>query len=138
MKKILVDTDVIIDFLRTNKGLFLNLLELQEQGSLTLYISSVTVMELFVGTSSQKPDQSQQLKELIDSLRVVPLDARLAQFTGELKRGKKWTILTSDLIVSATALWLKAQLATRNQKHFAGIPGLKFFKIPIHNSPRPR
>ena len=106
------------------------LLKLQEQGSFTLYISSITVMELFVGTSSQKPAQFKQLKELISSLRVVPLDTNLAQFTGELKRGKKWTILTSDLIIASTALWLKAHLATRNKKHFAAIPGLKFFTLP--------
>lgn len=129
MKKILIDTDVIIDFLRTNKGLFLTLLELQEQGNLTLYISSITVMELFVGTSSQKRAQSEQLKELIDSLRVIPLDAKLAQFTGELKRGKKWTILTSDLIIGATALWLNAELVTNNRRHFSVIPGLKFFSL---------
>ena len=130
MKKVLVDTDIIIDFLRTNEGVFLTLLKLQEQGSFTLYISSITVMELFVGTSSQKPAQFKQLKELISSLRVVPLDTNLAQFTGELKRGKKWTILTSDLIIASTALWLKAELATRNKKHFAAIPGLKFFNLP--------
>ena len=127
MKKVLIDTDIIIDFLRTNKGLFFSLLESQEQGNFILYISSITVMELFVGTSSQKPDQFKHLKELISSLRVVPFDAKLAQFTGELKRGKKWTILTSDLIIAATSLWLKAQLATKNKKHFAAIPGLKFF-----------
>ena len=130
MKKVLIDTDIIIDFLRTNKGSFLSLLELQEQGDFILYISSITVMELFVGTSSQKPDQFKQLKELISSLLVVPFDAKLAQFTGELKRGKKLTILTSDLIIGATSLWLKTQLATRNKKHFAGIPGLKFFHLP--------
>lgn len=130
MKKVLIDTDIIIDFLRTNEGLFPTLLELQVQGNLTLYISSVTIMELFVGTSSQKQVQSQQLKELIDSFRVIPLDAKLAQFTGELKRGKKWTILTSDLIIGATALWLNAELVTNNRKHFSVIPGLKFFKLP--------
>lgn len=129
MKKVLIDTDIIIDFLRTNEGLFPTLLELQVQGNLTLYISSVTIMELFVGTSSQKQVQSQQLKELIDSFRVIPLDAKLAQFTGELKRGKKWTILTSDLIIGATALWLNAQLATKNRKHFSVIPGLKLFNL---------
>lgn len=129
MKKVLIDTDIIIDFLRTNEGLFPTLLELQVQGNLTLYISSVTIMELFVGTSSQKQVQSQQLKELIDSFRVIPLDAKLAQFTGELKRGKKWTILTSDLIIGATALWLNAELVTNNRKHFSVIPGLKLFNL---------
>lgn len=127
MKKVLIDTDIIIDFLRTNEGLFPTLLELQVQGNLTLYISSVTIMELFVGTSSQKQVQSQQLKELIDSFRVIPLDAKLAQFTGELKRGKKWTILTSDLIIGATAIWFNAELVTNNRKHFSVIPGLKLF-----------
>lgn len=125
MKNVVVDTDILIDFLRAGRGPFAELIGLQKQRQIELYLSGITVMELFAGKSSA--ETADNLEKFIGSFKVVPFDKKLARFSGELRRERKFAIQTTDFIIGSTALWLKAQLATRNKKHFAGIPGLKFF-----------
>ncbi|MBI2310190.1 type II toxin-antitoxin system VapC family toxin [Candidatus Collierbacteria bacterium] len=125
MKKVLVDTDILIDFFRSGRGSFPALIGLQKQRQIELYLSSITVMELFAGKSSA--ETAVTLEKFIDSFKVVTFDKVLARFSGELRRERKLAIQTSDFIIGATSIWLKVQLATRNKKHFQGIPGLKFF-----------
>lgn len=129
MTKVLLDTNIIIDYLRGALGPLPQLVDLQEEGKGELYLSSLTIMEIYAGLSSTKMEKELQL--LFDTCTVVPFDALVARFAGELKRDKKFrTVPVADYLIGSTALWLKAQLATRNKKHFQGIPGLKFFKLP--------
>lgn len=127
MKSIVVDTNVLIDYLRVERGPFPALIELQKQHKIELCLSSITVMELFAGKSSK--EASEYLEEFIGQFKIIPFDKILARFTGELRREKRMAMQTADLIIGATTLWLKAYLATGNQKHFTGIPGLKFFEL---------
>lgn len=128
MKSVIIDTDILIDYLRVGLGIFPTLIELQKQHKFELCLSSITVMELFAGKSSK--EKQAYLEEFINQFNVIPFDKAIAKFCGEIRRDRKMSIQTSDLLIGTTALWLKAQLATRNQKHFTGIPGLKFFKLP--------
>jgi predicted nucleic acid-binding protein len=128
VRKVILDTDIIIDFIRAERGPLSELIELQSLHDIELYLSSITVMELFAGQSSQ--ENAAKLEKLIDKFRIVAFDKVLARFTGEFRRGKKLDLHFADFIIGATAVWLKAQLATGNKKHFQGIPGLKFFNLP--------
>jgi predicted nucleic acid-binding protein len=125
VKKVVLDTDIIIDFFRAEIGPFSRLIELQNRHAIELYLSSITVMELFTGESSEK--NAAQLEEFIEKFRIVTFDKILARFTGELRRGRKLNLHFADFIIGSTTLWLGAELATRNKKHFQEIPGLKFF-----------
>jgi len=100
MTKVFVDSDIIIDF------------------------SSVTVLELFAGKSSKKV--AGKLRELIDGFVVIPINTELAFFAGELKRDNAMDITLADLLIGATCLFIGAKLATRNKRHFHGIPKLRF------------
>lgn len=126
MEKVVVDTDIIIDFLRTNKGLLPQLRDLQEKELLEIYITSVTIMELFAG--DMRKTQEKMLVDLLINFKVIPFDEEIARFAGEEKRGKKLQIQLSDFIIGITCTYFKAELATRNQAHFRGIKGIKFFK----------
>ena len=132
MKKVVLDTDIIIDFFRAEIGPFSRLIELQNLHAIELYLSSITVMELFTGESSEK--NAAQLEEFIEKFRIVTFDKILARFTGELRRGRKLNLHFADFIIGSTTLWLGAELATRNKKHFQEIPGLKFFNSPSQKS----
>lgn len=125
MIKILVDTDILIDYLRTGKGILLDLLELQAQDKVGLHISAITILEIFAGRSSKK--LTSILQQLISGFKVIYVTAELAQFAGELKRDNNLSIALADLIIGATALSVKAKLATRNREHFQTIPRLKFY-----------
>lgn len=124
MTRILVDTNIIIDYLRAGINTFADLLELQKQGKIELFLSSMSVLELFSGISSKK--SSDMMLQLIDLLSVVPLNSELAQLAGEIKRDNNLSIAVADLVIAASALSIHAKLATRNRRHFKGIPKLRF------------
>lgn len=129
MTKVLVDTNILIDYLRAKRGPIVELFQLQEKGHVQLYLSSLTVMELYAGLSSSKIQD--ELDAVFNACFIIPFDQVIARFAGELKRDKKFrAVPLADFLIGTTALWLEAQLATRNQKHFTGIPGLKFFNSP--------
>ena len=127
MTKVVIDSDVIIDFLRTGKGALLKLFESQKNGKLELFLSAVTVLELFAGKSSKKI--SKELDEFLSGCTVVDLGKELAQFAGKLKRDHNTNLALADLIVAATCLSLRAKIATRNKRHYQTIPKLRFYPI---------
>lgn len=126
MEKVVVDTDVVIDFLRMNAGLFLKLLESQKKYELELYLSSITLMELFAG--EMNTSELAELTKLLVNLKIVSFDQELAKFTGKIKRGKRLQIHFADFIIGATSLYLNAKLATRNRSHFKEIGKIRFYR----------
>ncbi len=127
MKKVVVDSDIFIDYLRTSKGWLPDLLSLQRSGEIEIYISSITVFELFAGNSSKKDEA--KILQLISGFKIVTFDEKLAKFAGELTRDWKLSQPLADFIIASTAVYIEAQVATRNEDHFKGIPRLKFFTL---------
>ena len=127
MTKVLVDSDILIDFLRTGKGALPKLLKAQKDGKIELFISCVSVLELFAGKSSKAIKS--ELAELIDAFTVVPLARELGIFAGELKRDHNLTMVLADLVVGATAVFIGAKLATRNRRHYLRLPKLRFYPL---------
>lgn len=125
MQKLLIDTDVIVDYLRTQSGTIIEIVKLQEADKAEIYISTVTILELVSGKTGDK--DIEKIKQLLETFISVPLDQRLAEFSGRQRRNLSNTLSLSDLIIGSTAVWLKAKLVTRNMKHFDQIPGLKFY-----------
>lgn len=127
MERVVVDSDVFIDLFRTGKGLFPQLLHLQEEGKIELYLSSITVLELFSGASSIKEEDL--LMETISNFKMVSFDAELARFAGEKRRDGNLITPIADFIIGITSVYLEARLATRNRDDFKGIKGIKFFPL---------
>lgn len=125
MEKILVDSDILIDFLRTNSGFFPKLVRLQIDGKVELYISSITVFELYSGQSSKKEDTI--LTESLSNMKIIPFERELAKFAGEIRRDKKLNNPLADFIIGITAVFIGAKLATRNKSHFKSIEKIRFY-----------
>lgn len=130
MNKVLVDSDIVIDFLRTGAGALPRLLQSQREKKLELFLSSVTVLELFAGKSSKKTTEA--LKEFIDGFTVIPLGRDLAIFAGQIRRDARVSGSLGDLVVAASTLSIGAKLATRNKRYYQTIP--KFLFYPIASS----
>lgn len=124
MTRVLIDTNIIIDYLRAGVETLTELMALQLENKIELYLSSMSILELFSGTSSKIGSDS--ILSLIDALTIVPLSAELAKFAGEIRREHNLSIAVSDLVIAASALSVGARLATRNKRHFRGIPKLRF------------
>lgn len=123
-RPILLDTDVLIDFLRGREPAvsFVN------DHSDRIVVSSIVVAELYAGVRGGKDDSEQAvLESLLSLFRVVPVSDAIARLGGLYKRdygGSHGTGL-ADAIVAATATLEDAQLKTLNVKHYPMFEGIE-------------
>ncbi len=114
MRNIIVDTDILIDFLRGRKKSQEYLLSNFEDS--IIYCSVITVAEIYAG---MKHHEKERTSELIDSLHIIPINREIAEKAGEYKRSEKSQYLElDDCFIAASAFVKKAILATGNGKHY--------------------
>ena len=110
----LIDTDILIDFLRGRPGArdFLTALP----GDTMSCCSAITVAELFAG---MRESEREKTAELIDSLVVFPITKEVAELAGTFKReAKGFDLELDDCFIAATAVIEGTELATRNARHY--------------------
>ena len=128
-REILVDTSVLIDFLRKAKKDKSFLWHLKNKYA-NLSISAITVFELFAGaTDKQKIDD---IRRLLKWIQIIGFDEGVAEISGELfidLKSNNQLIDFKDIFIAATAIFYGIELATLNVKHFARITNLRILKI---------
>jgi len=120
-KPILLDTDVLVDFLRGHS----KALAFVNAQSDRIILSSIVVAELYAGV---KGDAEQvALEDFISLFRVIPVDAKIAKTGGLYKRdyAKSHGVGLADAILAATAEAENAELKTLNTKHYPMLKGLR-------------
>lgn len=114
MKNVLVDTDILIHFLRGNlkaRDILTGLLEEAD-----LLCSVITVAEIHAG---MKPFERDKTLELLDSLTITEITAKIAEKAGQYKRTiKSQSLELDDCFIAATAHEKNALLVTGNGKHY--------------------
>ena len=117
----LVDTDVLIDFLRGNDRAisFIN------EFSLHIILSPLVIAELYAGVKGT--NELTALDNFVSLFRIVPIDSEIAKAGGLYKRdfGKSHGVGLADAILAATADKENAELKTLNVKHYPMIKSLK-------------
>ena len=118
----LVDTSVLIDYLRGSHGAA-TLLE-RERAAAPLHASEMTRLEVLAG---MRPTEADATEALLSTLTWHPVDSAVASEAGAL--GRRWlpshhTIDGADLAIAATAIRIEARLLTRNIRHFPMFPDL--------------
>lgn len=117
-RRFLVDTDVLIDYLRRYpearvyfKGL-----------SLPPLTSVICVAELYAGVKEGK--ERQKLEALLATLDIVPVNVEVAVKGGLYRRtySKSHSMSLSDALIAASANTWGASLVTLNKKHFPILP----------------
>lgn len=126
MTKILVDTSIIIDFLRRKdreNTLFFNL----TNDKYELYASIVTHTECYAGRNIWKSKSAMaELKILLGGIKILPLQENISKKAGEINAKNGTDIL--DAIIAATSIIHNLDLATLNIKDFKKVDGIKLFK----------
>ena len=121
VRPVLLDTDVLVDFLRgySKAVAFVN------AQSNRIILSSIVVAELYAGV---KGDAEQVvLEDFISLFHVIPVDAEIAKTGGLYKRdyAKSHGVGLADAILAATAEARNAELKTLNIKHYPMCKDLK-------------
>lgn len=124
---VVVDTDLLIDFLR-GKGTGAQLVR-DLIGSHCLRVTAITAFELRVGADflARRDD----ILRLVHS-RTFPLDPGSALRAGEVAatlRGAGQDIGLADCLQAGICLKFDLPFATRNRKHFNRVEGLRLLDI---------
>lgn len=125
MAKILLDTSIIIDFLRRKDKEQTTLYHLGKDKQ-ELYVSIITHAESYAGKSVwERKDARSVLKTLFSGIKILPLQEDTSEKAGKISA--KYGIEIVDAIIAATAINHKLTLATLNIKDFQKIKELKLF-----------
>ncbi len=113
-RSILLDTDILVDFLRGHSKAvaFVN------THSARIILSSIVVAELYAGVKGD--DEQTVLDNFVSLFRVVPVGMEIAKAGGIYKRdyAKSHGVGLADAILVATAEAENAELKTLNAKHY--------------------
>jgi predicted nucleic acid-binding protein len=122
-KRYLLDTNVLIDYLR---GLPQSIKYLENLKG-TVFISSLTVAELFAGVKEGKTRTI--LENFINAFEIIPITPAIAKRGGLYRRdfGKSHGADVIDAIIAASSEDINAIFVTLNKKHF---PMLKKIHVP--------
>ena len=113
-ERLLLDTDVLIEYLRGRE----EAVEYLESLSSDLYLSAISVAELFAGARGDEEERS--LTQFLLAFTVLPVTERVARLGGLYRRDFRPSHGTglADALIAATAIENDANLVTFNRGHF--------------------
>jgi len=138
MNKLLLDTNIYIDYYRTDK--FAAYFEKTSEN--TVYVSAIVVMELLSGAFTKSAiapiDNLWNLARMSKKL-IVPLWSdyvEAGKLLAKLQSQKGYEIkktlgLTNDVLIALSARRIGSTVITQNRKDFEAIQSVKDFKLKI-------
>lgn len=127
----LLDTDIVIEYLRGNKKVVDKLIELSFED---LYLPIISLAELFYGAynSYNKDKHLQGLLRFLGIIKISNLNFEICKHFGKIKselRKKGKLIDNFDLLISCISIFNNQILVTNNDKHYKNIKGIKIMNI---------
>jgi hypothetical protein len=116
---IAIDTNILVDHLRGHAPGVKFLRTTKEE----ILFSAITETELLAGKANNDPKQREALLQLLGQWKKIDVTNPVAKLAGDLCR--EYTIEVPDGIIAATAILNRAELITRNIKHFRHIKELQ-------------
>lgn len=120
-RNILVDTDIVIDFLRGNK-LAISYLKSESK---SICFSAITVAEIYAGIKGYKEEA--EVERLFSIFPVIATTNEIAREAGKFINTYRLShsVEIPDAIIAATCLLSGAELSTFNVKHYPMFTDLK-------------
>lgn len=128
---IVLDTDVIIDFLRDEEATVEAVREAIERGE-TLATTTINVGEILRGLEAAGSEgRRSAFEELIEKMEILPVDAPVARRYGKVlaaldEAGQP--LPGMDGLIAAATITEGGWLFTRNTRHFGRVPGLQLLE----------
>lgn len=120
---VLIDTDVLIDYLREREEAVSFLNSIVDE----IAISAITVAELYAGV--REGAERKKLDTFISAFEIVKIDGEIAVQGGLFRRDfvRSHGVGLADALIAASAVSCGATLVTLNDKHF---PMLDSVSVP--------
>jgi len=123
--ELIVDTDVVVDFLRGHASAIAFL----EDNIERIYLSVVTVAEVYAGARDR---ELEAIRRFVDSFPTIVITPEIAAGGGNLKRryARSHRLGLADALIAASAVEHGLVPATLNVKHYPMFPDLEpaYFK----------
>lgn len=126
--RLLLDTSILIDALRSRRGRRLWLAELVRAGH-SLETSALNIGEVYAG---MRPEEETATRAFLGVLVIHPITATAAENAGRMKNQwsrKGRTLTLADMIIAATTIEQGCELVTDNGKDFP-MPELRRLDLP--------
>ncbi len=126
MKKVLLDTSIIIEFLRLKSLEKTPVMELVKR--FQPCVSIITYFEAYAGKSVwEKLEARQAVEKLLVGMEVIELDTIIAEMAGKVRA--HYNLSAMDSLIAATALNYNLQMVTINKKDFRLVPSLELIDL---------
>lgn len=127
MRYIVIDTNILIDYVNGYADWLDKTLEAKTK--FTLILPTIVIAEYFTSQALEDERQAKIADKTFAIFKKQDLTEDIAKILGMILRRKTYPpgANLADLIITATTLFLDAELATRNKSDFAKIPNLRFF-----------
>ncbi|AEE50352.1 type II toxin-antitoxin system VapC family toxin [Haliscomenobacter hydrossis] len=120
---VLVDTSIVIDYLRSHNRAQTNFIKLFKDNR--LYLSTISVFELLNGSTSEA--KRLDVETVCVEINILDFNIDTAKIASEIYRDlrtKNQLIEFRDILIAASALQYDLPLATLNRKHFERVNGV--------------
>ena len=125
MKRYLLDTDIVVFFLRNNRKVYDHIRVLSPQ---QVFVSDVTVAELEYGNhcSGRYEENKALLDNFLMQVNVVPFADAIPLYAKERYRLRRsgLSIMDFDLVIACTSIVNNMIMVTNNAKHFKRVEGI--------------
>ena len=125
MNGYLLDTDIVVFFLRNKKGIAEHLTRLNSK---ELYVSEVTVAELEYGNqcSGRYAENSELVNRFLSKVNIIPFSVSIRRYASERYRLRSngTPIADFDLLIGCAAVEKDLVMVTNNVAHFSKIEGI--------------
>ena len=127
MEKILIDSDVIIDFLRGHNERIRVIFERIEDKKIIPCVTLINIVELYSGGDIAEKNKIDILEELLSHFEIIDLTVDISKKASILRR--KYNLGLADALITASCIKENIKLVTFNQKHFSKVKAINFYKI---------
>ncbi len=127
MENILIDTDVVIEYLRSKDRSATELIKLLQEHDVSL--SSISEFELFLGAKTER--HQNDLEMLFSEVDVMPFDFGCGKIAATIWKDLQLLhqhLEIKDIFIASIAINNGVWLRTFNKKHFQIIKKLKIWK----------
>lgn len=129
---VVLDTNIIIDHLRQAEKAPTYLMKiLKKEGKRSLFLSVISVQELFEGKSTVDKQKVQLMRSILAPLSIIDYDIKIAELGGKIARDLDRPIGFADTAIAATCIFNNATLLTINKKHFEKISELQLYDLAV-------